>query len=88
MVERVARALCTLDIPNGSPDDMFGSKPRWVHYVPAAMTAIEAMREPTPSILKALLENVPVSGYEWEDDEPAAPDCWRACIDAALKEGQ
>lgn len=51
-----------------------------------AHAILNAMREPTPVILKALRESVPVNGCEWEYAEEEGPDCWRAMIDAALDE--
>lgn len=46
MVEKVARAICEVERMN--PDDALGG---WVHWVPAARAAIEAMREPTEAML-------------------------------------
>ncbi|KQM37950.1 hypothetical protein [Sphingomonas sp. Leaf10] len=65
--------------------------------MPAVTRAVlEAIREPSEAVRKALRDNLPITGYDWEyndrivhdgkviDDEPG--DCWRAMIDGALAE--
>jgi hypothetical protein len=79
MIERVARAICRSR--NEDPDGPLGLRgpvfngPYWMYYVQDARAAIEAMREPTPSMIDA--------AYEWTTDSPI--HIWNDMIDAALK---
>jgi hypothetical protein len=69
MIERVARALC-------KADDRFDGA-MWRTYTDHASAAIEAMREPTPSMTSAGMHAYSTSKH-----------IWRAMIDAALREQQ
>jgi hypothetical protein len=59
MIERVARVLCAGDADQLGPmreDDgrkVDAGKPRWSAYVGEAEDALEAIREPTPEMIKA-----------------------------------
>jgi hypothetical protein len=83
MVERVARALCSLETDSG-PNLLTGI-PRWHGYVSAARAAISAMREPTPQMADAAYErqrslNCPVqTGLNYSA-------IYETMIDAALKD--
>ena len=90
-VEEVARALAVED--GYDPDEMSRRSdvdenwPMWKLFVPRARAAIEAMRVPTPGMLKAAGT---VPGYDWEDwtRDPVADhtEWWNEMIDAALAE--
>lgn len=92
MVERVARALCAKRNAHlGSPDaeTLVRGKPNWVFHVPDALTAIEAMREPTPGMVEAAR----LEGSDDPDNEASSTghywvreEMWQAMIDAALSE--
>ena len=74
MVERIARAIYAVGpgyLDEGRISDEV-----------LARAAIEAMREPTPEMIKAW-GNTPNIGMNWED---YARDKWRAMIQAALDE--
>lgn len=93
MIERVARALAAQDNPDLNPDTLAvrgtpqnwargflpdaPSAPLWQFYVGDARAAMEAMREPTPAMLKAFYGDVPVDRQLGDD--------WRDMIDEALK---
>jgi hypothetical protein len=72
MIERVARALCSLDW--GSLPE--GGGPVFEIYFRQARAAIEAMREPTEGMVLAAIRAD-------ADDMPFAQ--WRAMIDEVLK---
>lgn len=89
VVERVAEAMLNLHRRRNGLEPTTLDQMRDEHraeWIEDARAAIEAMREPTPGILAALRDNVPVYGHEWEYEEDEAPICWRAMIDAALSE--
>lgn len=79
-VEKVARALCeadNLDPDETDPADISGKRlPYWRRYVPRAVAAIEAMREP--------IEAIRTDG---SDEMKNSSEVWRAMIDAILAEG-
>lgn len=85
MIERVARAIGAADPDQGgqiNDSDMgeyFWEKYR-DHYIPIAIAAIKAMREPTEAMEDA--GNSPT--YIWVDE--TASDVWPRMIDAALEE--
>lgn len=80
-IEQVARAIAACQAELG-PE-------RWRYCVTEARAAIEAMRGPTPGMLKAAGT---VPGYDWEDwtRDPVADhtEWWNEMIDAALAEDQ
>lgn len=78
MIERVARALVAATPGTGSVDEhMDPSKGvRDSVWFPLARAAIEAMREPTESQLRAA----------WNKVDSNIDDFWRAMIDASLNE--
>ena len=87
MIERVALALRSVQIPIVRGDDMVG-----VQQIPAFMAerlaraAIEAMREPTPDILFAMSGAEDGEGRRhYERDTPDWDGIWRAAIDEALE---
>lgn len=105
-LERAARALYK-DYVEGrirmgvKPSDLpawedLGQDGEFAFYAPAR-AVIEAIREPSEAVRKAMRQTIPVTGHDWEyndpvvsngvviDDEPG--DCWRAMIDALLEEG-
>jgi hypothetical protein len=67
MVERVARAICEQEYG----DENAG----WDNQIPAAIAAIEAMREPTDEMVSAGLKGFP----------NVTADLWRIMIDSILK---
>lgn len=60
------------------------AKAKWLG---GARAVLQAIREPSESILEAMRQSIPVDGWEWEYRDEEAPDHWRAMIDAALGEG-
>lgn len=82
MIERVALAIMEAPTRNGK----FGD---FIHHdeaMAAARAAIEAMRETSPEVERAGLEAIAKTGvgsplYGW-----AAGDCFRAMLDAAVKD--
>ncbi|WP_088471892.1 hypothetical protein [Sphingopyxis witflariensis] len=75
-LERAARALCRLD---GHPENAtMDRKPLWADYLPEARAVLQAIREPSVSMLSAA---------DRHDKRDASADAWRAMIDAALAEG-
>ncbi len=79
MVEIVARALAHEDL--GSDVDVSRcadeeSDPEWTFYTVKALTAIKAMREPTPEMFVGVLDNYRAWALLW----------WHKMIDAALEE--
>lgn len=97
-IERVARALCSAD---GHPENIqFEGKPMWQSYLPNALKAIEAMREPSHAMQKAACEqrvsfhsgsgmyDVGKLSMEYPDEtDKGAGTVWRTMVDAALQEG-
>jgi hypothetical protein len=94
MIERVARKLCELDgkDPGVSFDVALVNDPdaiwAWAAYRDKARAAIEAMRLPTPGMVKAGNGSKPwnVTGYCEGTVHPVCQRSWPAMIDAALKE--
>lgn len=81
IIERVARAICRSD--GTDPSVMITidgiEAPVWTLCANAARAAIEAMREPTPEMVKA--------GLRCGDTGPEpALSVWRDMIDAAIQE--
>jgi hypothetical protein len=86
MVERVARALCTLKCLHiGGPDaeTQVPGKKNWTFHVREACAAVEAMREPTARMVSEG-ESVASFGIGKPTDEQAIPNVWRAMIETAL----
>lgn len=90
MVERVARAICRVDLMAIAMEENITLSPNgldasvnkaWRQAIPNARAAIEEMRENTPSMSEAMrMANMNiVGGY-------GGPSGWEAAIDAALKE--
>jgi len=76
MVEQVARALAANRYMSiGGADSTALGKPAWVYCVPDALTAIEAMREPTEKMERA--------ARFWS---PSLRESYSEMIDAALNE--
>lgn len=84
-IERVARALCKVE--NVKADDYDPHyNPVWFHYVPKAIVAIQALRDPSEKMLSAMGYTVDPACQDdgsWTWVEQA----WQAGIDAALGEG-
>jgi hypothetical protein len=97
MVERVARALCrdggfqdtdSLDhrVRFGSDPPVVDTQPIWRRFEKEARAAIEAMREPTEKMKRAVIAD---ARSDELIDSPVAVmlmDSWRAMIAAALAE--
>lgn len=93
MIEKVARAICTAG--GGKPDDLqtdyddlaYPGHREWQLEIPAAMAAIEAMRDPTDGLVKRYAG--PRGAAEWGLDKYHG-DFVRAAaaaiVDAALAE--
>lgn len=76
MIERVARAICTADGYDHTPDE--------IERCPdLARAAITAMREPDETMWQAGWATVP-----YDVHENALADAWHAMVDAALAEGE
>ena len=73
MIERMARAICREDCAGASPELR---ERDWRFYLPHAIMALRALREPTRGMIEAM---------DLSDAEMAR-ECWQAAIDAALKE--
>lgn len=88
MIERVARAIYEVLASPSEPDwDNTGEETKGgAHQI--ARAAIEAMREPSPKMLEEGFGAL-ISGDDDALDTAVsdAAKCWRAMIDAALKEG-
>lgn len=83
MIEQVARALCKADrVKADSYDPEYN--PIWFHYVPKAIAAITAMREPTDLMGNALNR----MGRPYDAGSHSATEIWQALVDAALEEGE
>jgi hypothetical protein len=78
MVERVARAICR-GVGQVRPDVILTDEPAWHQYIYAARAAIEAMREPTPEMLRAA-QTTHASYLRAATDA----EIWQAMIRAAL----
>jgi len=101
MVERVARALAALSLNLNGNDAPVPHEPiidrRWQNFVPQALAAISAMREPTEAMIEACWPVYHVWGKDapspdsrpnaYADMEVKALDYWHAQIDAALNKG-
>jgi hypothetical protein len=76
-LERVSRALCQNagHDPGGKQRLNSGEEENWTFFVDAARAAIEAMREPTHTMVEAALEDILVAD---------ASAVWRTMITAAL----
>lgn len=86
MVERVARALAAHSWELGGNDhskEPFVDR-RWPHYTGQARAAIEAMRDPTPTMIRAAYLTYDSEGQGGVDPEQAE-HAWRSMIDAALQ---
>lgn len=88
MIERVARALAA----NQWPVDFPGTKEQflqshWIYHKDDAIAAIEAMREPTDSMLEAFINTAAAQGVAFEEDSPYLfpKPIYAAMIDEALK---
>ena len=96
MVERVALALCACfvdvdpDKPmlfkGADPDVIYMNDPLWKALLPMAMSAISAMREPSPAMLAAADAATP-PGFHWgirDGDLHSGRVIYKAMIDEAL----
>jgi hypothetical protein len=90
MIERVAEAIWRQEFENHDrlPPVEYRQLERTDRLDLEAMAraAIEAMREPTQSMLDAGLNGAPITEYGWCDRETL--DIWKPMIDAALKESE
>ncbi|MCB4861656.1 hypothetical protein K7W03_18870 [Sphingobium sp. PNB] len=80
MVEKVARALCNIEVGEGGCDAiMADGSAQWQAYIPDVITVLKAMRKPTPAMVDAgaQLCDAAYSGK-------AVHAAWQAMIDAAL----
>lgn len=87
MIERVARAMCL----EGSADEtvfLGVYMKRWEAKKDEARAAIEAMREPTESMVSAAENGDDPGSSIYGDPFVAMPhdEAWKTMIDAALKE--
>lgn len=84
MIERVARALAKKErgkYPTPEGDESWGL---WLGF---ARTAIDAMREPTETMIDAAHEDWAWGpGTNLDDTDADATRCWGTMIDAALKD--
>lgn len=85
MIDRVARGLYTAVLAGAGCAATLDTRPQAVRdiWLNAARAAIEAMREPTPTMCAAV--NVDVregQSYVWEHQ---AEEIWRQMIDEALR---
>jgi hypothetical protein len=83
MITRVAKAMHLAVLPDDpwNPEDRDCAAYYEAQYK-CARAAIEAMRDPTPSMVSAGMGEIPEDGSEYEDIE----DAWRAMIDHALSQ--
>ena len=83
IVERVARALCDDTLKRWRSPIALQKEP-WREFIPAALAAIEAMREPSDAMITAgiIERHDSVVPEAWS---LATANIWRAMIDAALK---
>lgn len=85
MIERVARAICAVEWPTAEKAMKVKSHDMWVEFVPTAIAAIDAMREPSESMIATQVGNCPVDiGRQWLRDD--AYSTWTTMIDASLQE--
>lgn len=86
MVERVARALCeAIGFPaDGNVLDGDQIKIGWHTQIPKARAAIEALRLPTDAMVGA--GHAEIKPDNLPADAGDARQCWRAMIDAALRD--
>lgn len=90
-VERVARAICeALGVDPDAPNPLDLSHKgltMWRHHVPAAVAALEEIREPTEEMIKALWPGEEgIHALRFADKKHVAVDGWRLMIDAAVAE--
>lgn len=86
MIERVARAIC---VANGEDDDdtyatSATGSPIWRYYESHAIAAITAMREPTGEMIDGGAESLWTLRGPDLNGQPSK--CWRAMINAALRD--
>jgi hypothetical protein len=76
-IERVSRALCESagHDPRGKQRVSSGDEENWTFFVHAALAALQAMREPTPTMIEAAREDILVAD---------ASAVWRTMITTAL----
>ena len=72
MIERVARALCK---------ESGGKAVYWENWIADATVAIQAMRKPTPAMIKSGFESISAS---CDINSSELLIAWQAMIDAAL----
>lgn len=83
MVERVAQAISVAFHEEGYVEGE--SDPSlWVEFQKAARSAIEAMREPTEAMMRAMNTSYPLDSGEPED---VLSNAYEAAINEALKDG-
>ena len=86
LIERAARALCSLD--GHREDEAREGRPLWQYYVPQVRTVLEEIHEPSPSMMEAGAEVI-----KYVSPDEAAPgyqgdaaNVWRFMIDAMRKD--
>lgn len=99
MVERVARAICRVDLIAIAMEENISLSPNgldasldkeWRKAIPNARAAIEAIREPTQTMVKHGEDAIELSDgagvtYEFLSRDEIG-EIWQSMIDAALKE--
>lgn len=79
-LERAARALC--ELAGNPPGATMDGNPLWMDYLPEVRAVVEALREPSGSMV------VDAADYEAVDGFATSKHVWRAMIDALLAEGK
>ena len=77
MIERVARALCK---------ESGGKAVYWENWIADATVAIQAMRKPTPAMIKSGGTLLDDDEGRFMTDEERATRNWQAMIDTVLSE--
>jgi hypothetical protein len=77
LIERVSRALCQSagHDPGGKQQVSSGEEENWTFFVQAARAAVEAMRDPTETMIEAARDDVLIAD---------ASGVWRTMINVAL----
>lgn len=82
LMERAARALCRLD--GYQEDEERKGRPLWQSYAPQVRAVLEAIHEPSPSMMEAGAEVIRYVGPEESQSgyQSDAANVWRFMIDA------
>lgn len=84
-LERAARALCELD--NNPPGATMDGKPLWRDYLPEVRAVLEAITEPSQSMVSDGAFQIFRGQRITDEDLASARRVWRRMIHAALAEG-